>query len=196
MSDTLLKKDFKEKDLRRLRNIITKKYGDSVSTQVGYSKSCVEHVEGDIWEENSKMWTIKDGIKQTYTKLDEVKMLMRMPLLCPECKKTMKDKMDKKMYPLYKKCYGCVISHESKLKLEGKYIDYADSIINNNILTHIEEAKQFIEEFMESKTEQFVTEQGDIEDFEGGMNKKKIAEIWKKELDELAERVNNNPINK
>jgi len=189
MAETLLKKDFKEKDLKRLRNLITKKYGDSVSSQVGYSKSFVEYKEGDIWEENNKTWTIKNGIKQTYTKLDDVKKAARMPLVCPECKKPMKDKMDKKMFPIRNKCFSCIIEFESKLRFEGKYNDYVKNIVSNNILSHIDEAKQFIEEFVQSNAVEYVTEQGDIEDFEGGLNRKKMAEEWNKELDDLAKKI-------
>ena len=44
----------------------------TISTQIGYTKEYVEHKEGDVWEENGKQWTIKNGIKQTVTKLDAV----------------------------------------------------------------------------------------------------------------------------
>ena len=29
-----------------------------------FEKESKEYVEGDIWEENGKLWTIKDGLKQ------------------------------------------------------------------------------------------------------------------------------------
>jgi len=35
MSDTVLKKEFREKDVQRLRNLVTKKYGDKTSVSIG-----------------------------------------------------------------------------------------------------------------------------------------------------------------
>ena len=190
MADTLLKKQFKEKDVQRLRNIITKKYGDSTSTQVGYEKASEERLEGDVWEENDKTWTIKNGIKQTVTKLDEIKKATRIPLLCPECSAPMKGNLDKKFYALHKTCFNCVIVKETKLKAEGKYEDYAKNIVTKNIITHIEEAEQFIEELANSSLkESYVTEQGDVEDWDGGIDKNKLVEKWKEGLQEMKEKL-------
>ena len=69
----MLKKEFKNKDVSRLRNLITGKTGESSVTQIGYQKSKKTYKEGDIWTENKKKWTIKDGIKQTISKLDAIK---------------------------------------------------------------------------------------------------------------------------
>ena len=78
--ESKLKKPFREKDVNRLRNLITKKFGDSSSTQIGYQKAQEDHKEGDVWEENGKEWTIRDGLKQTNTKLDNFKRMAMMPL--------------------------------------------------------------------------------------------------------------------
>jgi len=64
MAESVLKRQFTEKDVNRLRNLITKKYGDSTGVQSGYKKQIEDHVEGDEWEENGKQWTIKNGIKR------------------------------------------------------------------------------------------------------------------------------------
>ena len=56
-----------------MRNLITGNAGSSSETQIGYSKKEVERKEGDVWEENKKTWTIKNGIKQTVPKLDSKK---------------------------------------------------------------------------------------------------------------------------
>ena len=71
--NNVLKKEFQQKDVNRIRNIVNKKYGDKTQLSVGYQTKKQDHKEGDIWEENGKQWTIKDGIKQTYTKLDSLK---------------------------------------------------------------------------------------------------------------------------
>ena len=35
-NESVLKKEFRERDVQRVRNIVNKKYGDKISTQVGY----------------------------------------------------------------------------------------------------------------------------------------------------------------
>ena len=69
----MLKKEFKRKDVERMRNLITGNAGSSSETQIGYKKKRIEYKEGDVWTENKKTWTIKDGIKQTVSKLDKIK---------------------------------------------------------------------------------------------------------------------------
>ena len=39
MSDNVLKKQFQQKDVQRLRNLVQGKYGDKVGQSVGYSKT-------------------------------------------------------------------------------------------------------------------------------------------------------------
>ena len=67
---TGLKKEFQEKDVERLRNLIQGKHGNKTRSSVGFSKADEFHAEGDIWESNGRTWTIKEGIKQNITKLD------------------------------------------------------------------------------------------------------------------------------
>ena len=66
-----LNKEFRKTDVNRLRNLIQGKTGDSTSTQIGYNTKQEDRKEGDIWVENKKTWTIKNGIKQTISKLDK-----------------------------------------------------------------------------------------------------------------------------
>ena len=48
MKETQLKKQFSERDLKRMRNIIQKKYNDKTITSVGYTKAYIQHEEGDV----------------------------------------------------------------------------------------------------------------------------------------------------
>ena len=68
----MLKKEFKRKDVERVRNLVRGKANESAETQVGYKKKTEDYKEGDIWIENRKTWTIKNGIKQTISKLDKI----------------------------------------------------------------------------------------------------------------------------
>ena len=69
----MLKKEFKRKDINRARNLIMGKSNKSTGTQIGYNKKQEDYKEGDVWTENRKTWTIKNGIKQTVSKLDSIK---------------------------------------------------------------------------------------------------------------------------
>jgi hypothetical protein len=80
----MLNKEFQKKDVQRLRNLVQGKYGDKTTVGVGYSKKYEHHKEGDVWEENGRQWTIKNGIKQNVTKLDLAKEAHVLPLLCPK----------------------------------------------------------------------------------------------------------------
>jgi hypothetical protein len=50
-NDSVLKKEFKQNDVQRLRNLIQGKHGDRTSMGTGYNKAREFHYEGDIWEE-------------------------------------------------------------------------------------------------------------------------------------------------
>lgn len=168
MSDNMLKKEFNAKDVQRMRNIITKDYSAKTSTQIGYTKEYVEHKEGDVWEENGKQWTIKNGIKQTVTKLDAVRKRVTMPLNCPQCKAPMKNRLDKIMYPIHSTCFDCVIKHENKLKTEGKFEEYQLNINKQGLAYHLKEMENvLLDLLMNSSEESFVTEGGDIETWKG-----------------------------
>ena len=70
--ESLLKKEFKSKDVERVRNLVNKDFSAKTVSGVGYEKTQQFHEEGDIWQENGRTWTIKNGIKQNITKLDAV----------------------------------------------------------------------------------------------------------------------------
>mgnify|MGYP003334744338 CR=1 FL=1 len=49
MSENVLKKEFKEKDIQRLRNLIQGKHGEKATMGTGYTKKQEFHEEGDVW---------------------------------------------------------------------------------------------------------------------------------------------------
>ena len=93
-----LKKEFKKRDVERMRNLITGKHGKKTTLGIGYTKKQKHHEEGDVWEEDGRTWTIKDGIKQNITKLDKAKKAHLMPIFCPDCSKPMTYWQDKNFY--------------------------------------------------------------------------------------------------
>ena len=72
-NESILKKEFQKKDVERLRNLMKGKYGEKTRSSVGFTKSQEFYKEGDIWEVDGRTWTIKNGIKQNITKLDNAK---------------------------------------------------------------------------------------------------------------------------
>ncbi len=75
MPENVLKKQFAEKDIQRVRNLVKGKAGEKITHGIGYTKEIEDHVEGDVWQEDGRTWTIKDGIKQNITKLDKFKKI-------------------------------------------------------------------------------------------------------------------------
>lgn len=169
MKETQLKKEFKESDVNRLRNLIAGRYGDKTKTQIGYEKHTKDHSEGDVWDEGGKTWTIKNGIKQTSTKMDNLRKLNEFPLKCPSCSNSMKPTPNnKKMYLIHKMCGECVIYMETRLKLEGKFDEYEKSILNQNKMSHLNEFDVALDEYANSSKEEFITEDGVKEKWDGG----------------------------
>ena len=102
MKETKLKKEFKQRDVQRARNLINKDFTGKTQIGSGYSKKREKYQEGDIWEEDGRTWTIQDGLKQTVNKLDSAKKYLRKPLCCPKCEGTMKHRLSDKMWKIHR----------------------------------------------------------------------------------------------
>ena len=186
----MLKKEFKRKDVERARNLIMGKTGTSTGTQVGYNKKEKEHKEGDIWTENKKTWTIKNGIKQTISKLDNIRKEIFMPLCCPECNKIMKHRFDKDNHRIHKKCFDCVIKFEHKLRNEKKYDRYIKNLKTNNNITALDEVESYLLEAINRSNNSYVSEDGVIERWVGGVDKAKMTKEVKEAAKLKRERLN------
>ena len=180
MNDNVLKKEFSKKDVQRARNLISGNTSARTTEGVGYTKKHEHRVEGDVWEENGRTWTIKNGLKQNITKMDKFKKMGKLPLFCPECNKLMKKNLDKKIYPAYQKCFDCVVDYEVELKKQGKAEEYFNGLRNQHIQTAIDGYKDFMEDRMKESNANYVTEAGDVENWKGGISKEQL----KKDLQE------------
>ena len=190
----MLKKEFKRKDVNRARNLIMGKTGASTGTQIGYSTKQTDHKEGDVWTEGRKTWTIKNGIKQTVSKLDKLKKEVFMPLSCPCCNKIMKKRLDKPNYKVHKKCFDCVVEFEHKLRIRGEYDDYKKKLVTKNSLDIVNEMESYLLDAINTSNSSFVSEDGVIEKWAGGVNKKewtqKIKEASKTRREHLEKELN------
>jgi hypothetical protein len=170
-----LKKEFKRTDVNRLRNLIQGKTGDSTNTQIGYSTKQEDYKEGDVWTEGRKTWTIKNGIKQTISKLDTIKKEVFMPLCCPNCGNVMKKRLDKPNYKIHKKCFDCVVEFEHKLKIRGEYDDYIKNLKAKNSLDIVDEMESYLLDAINTSNSGFVSEDGVIEKWVGGVDKVELT---------------------
>ena len=171
----MLNKEFKRKDVERMRNLIKGDVNESAEVQIGYTTKKEDYKEGDIWEERGKKWTIKDGIKQTYTKLDRVKKEAVLPLFCPECGTLMKRRNDTKMYNIHKKCFDCVVEMEHKLRINNEFKDYAKKTIADNADSYTDHLESYLMEALNTSNTQYVSERGEIERWKGGIDKKHLS---------------------
>ena len=92
--------------------------------------------EGDVWVDiNGKKWTIKNGIRQTVTKLDDAKT----PHWCPKCSKPMNHRFDIKFWRIRGHCYDCNIKFESELRRQGKWEEYERKIMLRNYVAEVKD---------------------------------------------------------
>ena len=171
----MLKKEFKRKDVQRARNLVMGNSGASTGTQIGYKKETKDYKEGDVWTEGRKTWTIKNGIKQTLSKLDTIKKEVFTPLCCPSCGKVMKHHLDISNYKIHKKCHDCVIEFEHKLKIKGDFSKYIKLMENKNSLDIVNEMESYLLDAINTSNSGFVSEDGVIERWVGGINKKDLT---------------------
>jgi hypothetical protein len=176
MGESLLKKEFKSKDVNRARNLITKDFSGKTVDGTGYEKAYTAYKEGDIWEESGRTWTIKNGIRQNITKLDAAKKALQMPLKCPKCGGPMKHHLAQKMYKIHGFCFDpCTVEYEAELRKAGLYESYERNMMQGSMKAFAKDVEQWVLDTL-SETNSFVTEQGDLEDWNSN------TESFKKQL--------------
>jgi len=188
MNETQLQKEFSERDIQRMRNIVSGNTADRTRVQAGYQKQSTEHSEGDVWEENGKTWAIKNGIKQTVTKHDKLREMVNMPLKCPECERAMKPtKLNKKMWSVHKKCFDCIVEYETHLKATGGYEEYAKKLMNANKDSFVTDYEQAVEAYINDKGDTFMSEAGDLENWSKAKLNPEVIKILKENIKQLKE---------
>lgn len=165
MGESLLKKDFKSKDVERVRNLVNKDFSAKTVAGVGYEKQYEVRNEGDVWDENGRSWTIKNGIRQNITKLDAAKKAMQMPLKCPKCGGSMKHWLNQKMYKIHGFCFDpCTVQYEAELRKAGLFEQYENSMVKGGLKMFLTDMEQYFLQQINA-VDTFVTEQGDVEDW-------------------------------
>ena len=99
-----------------------------------------------------------EGDKEVTTgdKIDRLSDIMkdaRMPWFCPNCNKTMKKRLDNKMWLLYNHCFDCQIDFENKLRIKGEYEEWERSKVKNNQKAYLEDLLVSLDEWRNTKIE-------------------------------------------
>jgi len=176
--ETLLKREFTEREVQRMRNIVTKKTGDRTIIQAGW-ESQIKRQEGDVWEENGKTWAIKNGIKRTVSKLAKFKDTNVMPLTCPQCSEPLARQSEyvKHMYKLAHKCPKCVTKEETNMKLDGTFDEYAKNMYFKNHLHMLDQTEKEFNDFVNNGFDKIMSETGEVESWDGkGLTPEQIKE--------------------
>ena len=123
------------------------------------------------------------GGKTRESELSKIMQSVRMPLFCPKSKKTMKKKLDDKFWRLFEHCWDCQIDFEHKLRLEGKYDEWATDRAKNNQKGWIEDMIQSIEQWRTERPVDQIYNVG-VKDPEVKIEK---AQVNEKALNKLAD---------
>ena len=177
-------------NIRRVKNILDGNFTGKTLTSIGYSKNDERHEEGDVWEESGKTWTIKNGIKRNLTKLDSVRKEIMMPLSCPACGNIMRKQVDKRMWKLRGKCLDCVVIEDTERMKNGSFEKYEKEVIGNNLTTYLGQATDFFTDYIDKlDSKHFVSEQGDVEEWQSGFSKEQLTEMFDSQLKEFKKQV-------
>ena len=180
-----MKKSISEAQVKRMRNLVTKKYGSKTEIRAGYTTKRESRKEGEVWEERGKTWTIKNGIRQNITKLSLARKEFKRPICCPKCNGSLKHWLSQKMWTIHKMCFDCVVKFETQLKVDGKYKEYEKSIMKGNFESWLANVTEEYEEWLNTdKSKKYITEAGTVEDW-GKDNKTKQAKLIKDNITRL-----------
>lgn len=92
--------------------------------------------EGDTWEDvDGKKWTIKNGIRQSVTKLDGAKT----PWWCPKCSKPLNHRYDVKFWRIRGHCMDCNVKEEMKIRQQGPeaWYKYERDVMLRNYIAEV-----------------------------------------------------------
>jgi len=131
-----------------MRNQLASKLNKWDRPIFGYTSVEPERKEGEKWfDVNGKAWTMKNGLKQSISKLQEAKM----PWWCPKCEKAMNHRFDTKFYNLYSQCYDCTINQQTQMRIDGTWDAFEKKMIRENekawLRDQIQERKDYIRTF-------------------------------------------------
>lgn len=121
-------------DVRRKINEVMKKTDERIV--VGWRPEAVKRKEGDLWTDaDGRQWTVRNGVTQTITKLDDAKT----PWFCPKCEKAMNHKLDFKFWRLRNHCFDCNVKEETEIRRQGKWEEYEQQRMKANYVASLKD---------------------------------------------------------
>jgi len=149
----------------RMRNIVMGKYTTKTKIQTGYNaiRQNTPRIEGDVWDEAGKQWTIKNGIKKTVTKLSKARSIIQRPVSCPKCTGSMNDQISKYYWNVLQMCGSCVSKFHTKLKIDGKWDEYVNQTRKDNLDFWLSEIKDEYSEWLDTSAKSYISEAGHVE---------------------------------
>ena len=83
------------------------------------------------------------------SELTDIMSEVRMPWFCPDCKKTMKKKLDDKFWRLMGHCFDCQIKFENNLRMKdySEYEKYSREKVLKNQKAQLKDLEQSIDDF-------------------------------------------------
>ena len=88
-----------------------------------------------------------EGGKTRKSELTDIMATVRMPWFSPNCKKAMKRKLDDKFWRMMGHCFDCQVDFENKLRIEGKFDDWAKSKMLENQKSQLKDLEQSLDDF-------------------------------------------------
>ena len=88
-----------------------------------------------------------EGGKTRKSELTDIMASVRMPWFCPNCKKAMKKKLDDKFWRMMGHCFDYQVDFENKLRIEGKFDDWAQSKMLENQKSQLKDLEQSLDDF-------------------------------------------------
>ena len=112
----------------------------------------------------------------------------------------MRKQVDKKMWKLRGKCLDCIVEEDTERMKKGTFKSHEKSIVGNNLTTYLGQANDFFDDYIDKlDSKHFVTEQGDVEEWQAGYSKEQLTEMFtaqikefKKQVEEYKNSENNN----
>lgn len=103
--------------------------------------------EGDVWEDvNGKKWTVKNGIRQTVTKLDDAKT----PHWCPKCSKPLNHRFDVRFWRIRGHCMDCNVKYETELRRQGKWEEFERKMMLRNYIAAAKDRLQELQHYYDT----------------------------------------------
>ena len=102
----------------------------------------------------------------------------------------MRKNADKRMWKLRGKCLDCVVEEDTERMKKGTFKQYEKDVVGNNMTNYLDQVKDFFADYVDKlDSKHFVSEQGDVENWQSGFSKEQLSEMFEKQIKEFKEKV-------